>query len=107
MGAIKTYNSGWTPSAPTSSDAAIFAEDYTITADLNACSITVNPNINVIVDADKTVTLEGAISVGANGSFTLNNNAALLQNGTTNPNTDAIVVKRNSSAIKRLDYTLW
>ena len=100
-------NNGWTNGEPTNTKAVIFDQNYTIAEDLNACSITVNPNVNVIVQSNKTVTLEGAVNVETGGSFTLNNNAALLQNGTTNPNTDAIVVKRNSSAIKRLDYTLW
>jgi hypothetical protein len=37
----------------------------------------------------------------------LENNANLLQGGTTNQNAGPITVKRNSSSIIRLDYTLW
>lgn len=41
------------------------------------------------------------------GTLTLENNANLLQEGITNSNIGDIHVKRNSSALKRLDYTLW
>jgi hypothetical protein len=51
--------------------------------------------------------LSGALTVNTGSSFTLNNNANLIQSGTTNANSGAIVVRRNSSALNRLDYTLW
>jgi hypothetical protein len=97
----------WSHGNPDSSKAAIFAENYSISQNLEACSITVNEGVEVSVASDKMVTLGGPINVQSGGKFILENNAVLLQNGNTNPNSDAIIVKRNSSAIKRLDYTLW
>jgi subtilisin-like proprotein convertase family protein len=107
-GATTTRSGGvWSNGEPNNTVAAIFAENFTISNNFEACSITVNDNVEVIIQSDKSVILEGAINVGNGGKFTLENNATLLQNGNSNPNSDAIVVKRNSSAIKRLDYTLW
>ena len=94
----------WSNGLP-SSQAAIFAADYTISNDLSACSVTVSNNANVIVNSYVNVTLNGPITVSS-GSFTLNNNANLIQ--TTNANNSGnIIVKRNSSPLMRLDYTLW
>lgn len=105
MGAIKTYNSGWTPSAPTSSDAAIISSNYNVAANISACSLTVNSSAIVTIPTGNSVTLDGPLTVSS-GSFTLENNAYLLQ--TTNAiNSGNITVKRNTAAIMRLDYTLW
>ena len=94
----------WSNGLP-SSQAAIFAADYTISNDLSACSVTVSNNANVTVNSNVNVTLNGPITVSS-GSFTLNNNANLIQ--TTNANNSGnIIVKRNSSPLMRLDYTLW
>ncbi len=46
-------------------------------------------------------------AVANSGTMTLENNANLIQVGTTNTNTGNIIVKRNGSPLKRLDYTLW
>ncbi len=94
----------WSNGLP-SSQAAIFAADYTISNDLSACSVTVSNNANVTVNSYVNVTLNGPLTVSS-GSFTLNNNANLIQ--TTNANNSGnIIVKRNSSPLMRLDYTLW
>jgi hypothetical protein len=43
-----------------------------------------------------------------NGTFTIENNASLIQvNNVTNTGSGSTIVKRNSSLLKRLDYTLW
>ena len=94
----------WSNGLP-SSQAAIFESDYTITTDLSACSLTVSNNANVTVNPNVNVTLNGPLTVSS-GSFTLNNNANLIQ--TTNANNSGnIIVIRNSSPLMRLDYTLW
>ena len=94
----------WSNGLP-GSQAAIITADYTISANLSACSLTVNNNANVIVNSNANVTLNGPLTVNS-GSFTLNNNANLIQ--TTNANNSGnIIVKRNSSPLMRLDYTLW
>ena len=94
----------WSNGLP-SSQAAIFEADYTISSDLSTCSLTVKNSAIVTVNSGVNVTLNGPLTVNS-GSFTLNNNANLIQ--TTNVNNSGnIIVKRDSSPLMRLDYTLW
>lgn len=95
----------WSNGAPTSTTGIIFNGPYTATADIQACSITVNNGAAVVIPSATTVTLNGAITVNS-GSFTLKNNANLLQL-TDVANTGNIIVERNSSSLYRLDYTMW
>ena len=108
IGATATWNGiSWSPSAPTSTMTAVINGNYSQAADINACSLTVGSTGIVSIPSGYNVTLNGALTVSAGGSFTLQNNANLLQNGTDNLNSGNIIVKRNSSLLKRLDYTLW
>jgi autotransporter-associated beta strand protein len=105
-GTLKTWNgSSWTPSAPTINDAAVISSNYNVATDINACSLTVNSSAVVTIPSGNDVTLGGSITVSS-GSFTLENNANLIQT-TTATNSGNIIVKRNSSALIRQDYTLW
>ena len=63
---------------------------------------------SLIVRSGASITVIGALinNAGA-GAVVFENNANLLQGGTTNPNSGDITVKRNSSALIRQDYTLW
>ena len=106
FGAITTWNNGsWSPAAPTSTNTATINGAYAAPDNITACSLTVNTGAVVTIPSGQSVTLSGALT--NNGSFTLENNANLIQSGSTNPNSGTITVKRNSSALKRLDYTLW
>jgi hypothetical protein len=105
-GALKTWNgSSWNPSAPTIYDAAVISGNYSEVANINACTLTVNSSAVVVIPSNNNITLEGILNVDS-GSLTLSNNSNLLQN-TSVTNLGNIIVKRNSSALKRLDYTLW
>jgi hypothetical protein len=106
VGNTTTWNgTTWSNGAPTSISSVIFTGNYIIGANMNACSITVNNSAIVSITSGFNVTLFGAIIVNS-GSFTVNNNANLIQ--TTNiANSGNIIVKRNSKALMRLDYTLW
>ncbi|WP_281337142.1 M14 family zinc carboxypeptidase [Flavobacterium eburneipallidum] len=101
-----TWNGAtWSNGTPTASKAAIIAGPYSVAANITACTLTVNNNAVVTIPSGFNVTLTGAITVSS-GSFTLNNNANLIQ--TTNAvNTGNIIVKRQTSALKYLDYVLW
>ena len=99
-------SSGWSNGTPDSSKAVYFTADYNENADIAACSINVSNNADVVIPSGYSVDLGGALNVEAGSTFTLSNNANLFQaDGITN--TSPITVKRNSSALKRLDYTLW
>jgi hypothetical protein len=79
----------------------------TISSDISGCTLRLTNNAAVTVASAVDVTLSGAITVDSGSFFTLDNNANLIQGGTTNTNSGDIIVKRNSSPLKRLDYTLW
>jgi hypothetical protein len=101
-----TWNgTAWNNGAPDSTTTAIITGNYTSSANLNACTLTVDNAATVSILSGHTVTLNGALTV-TSGSFTLENNAALIQSQNVS-NSGNIVVKRNSSALKRQDYTLW
>jgi hypothetical protein len=57
------------------------------------------------VNSGYNLTVTGAVA--NSGTMTLENNANLIQGGTTNTNTGNIIVKRDSNALSRLDYTIW
>ncbi|WP_284653147.1 hypothetical protein [Flavobacterium terrisoli] len=98
----------WNNGVPTATTAAVIAAPFTSGGTgITAYSLTVTNNTTVIISSGDTVTLNGALTVETGSSVTFNNNANLIQGGTTNSNSGVITMKRNSSALKRLDYTLW
>jgi hypothetical protein len=108
MGGSTTWNgTSWSNGAPTSTTSAIISGNYNVAGNINACSLTVSNNAIVLIPSGYNVSLNNALTVANGSSFTLENNANLLQQGTTNSNSGAIVVKRNSSPLMRQDYTLW
>ena len=101
-----TWNgSTWDNGAPTSTTTAIISGNYSVSENINACSLIVNNNATVTIPSGYNVTLNGAITVSS-GSFTLSDNANLIQLSDV-PNSGNITVNRNSAALLRLDYTLW
>ena len=103
-----TWNgSAWSNGVPVRNVAAIFAGNYTSTADLEACSVTVNAGANVTIAAGHTLTVGGSVTVIGTGALTINNNAALRQIDGNAVNTGNIIVNRNSTGMVRLDYTAW
>lgn len=76
------------------------------TSQLEAQSMTVKDNASVTVISGTNVFVKGALSVADNSSVIFNNNSNLIQTDKV-PNSGNITIRRNSSALKRLDYTLW
>ncbi|MGV3697206.1 beta strand repeat-containing protein [Flavobacterium sp.] len=101
----------WSNGSPAAGKSVILdGASLTIGVDLTACSLSLVNNSVVTIQPGTDVNLTGAITVESGSTFTLENNANLLQTipaGTSYANSGNIVVKRNSSALKRLDYTLW
>jgi hypothetical protein len=101
-----TWNgSAWSNGTPTSYNyAATIAGNYSSTANLVACSLNVTSG-TVSVNAGNNFIIKGAVTV-TGGSLTIQNNAALVQEGNV-ANSGNIIVKRNSNALYRQDYTFW
>lgn len=98
--------SSWDNGTPTSAMIAIISANYSEAADIDACSLTVNNSAIVTIPSGNVVTLFGAIEVASGSSFTLANNANLIQSEDVT-NIGSITVQRTSSDLMRLDYTLW
>ena len=92
---------------PTSKTAVVFSGNFTSTASLDACSITVNTGVTVTIATGHTLRVGDNITVNGTGSLVINNDAALIQNAKHAVNTGNIVVKRNSTAMIQNDYTAW
>jgi hypothetical protein len=71
-----------------------------------AKTIAVAQGASVTVDPAGTLRVADFVTVAEGGTFVVENNGALVQLNDGN-NTGNITVKRNSSALYRLDYTLW
>jgi len=95
----------WSNGAPDGSTSVQLNASYTASADINACTMTVSNNAIVVIPAGYNVTLNGPVNV-VSGSFTLENNTNLIQL-TNVQNSGNIKVKRTSSPLFRLDYTMW
>ncbi len=68
-------------------------------------SLNIAAGVMLTVNAGVNLTVTDAIT--NNGSMTIANGSNLLQSGNTFNNTGNITVNRNSSALSRLDYTIW
>lgn len=105
----KTWNgTAWLPAGtPTSRDAVIFAGNYTSTASLDACSVTVNTGAAVTFVSGHSLRVGENVTVNGTGSLTINSGAALVQYTKHAVNTGNIIVKRTSTNMVRNDYTAW
>ena len=98
--------SSWSNGEPTITTTAYMTGNYSLSTDLFACTLTVSNNAIVSIPSGYDVTLYGKLTVNTGSSFTLNNNSNLIQQ-TNVSNTGDIIVKRMTTPVYRLDYTLW
>lgn len=101
-----TWTGIWSNGVPSSTTSVIISANYTPSASFECCTLTVNNNAVVLIPSGTNVTLNGALTVVSGSSFTLQNNANLIQTNDV-ANSGNITVLRNSAPIKRLDHTLW
>lgn len=97
----------WINGEPTADTDVIFAGDYTQNGgDLYACSIFVLDGVSVSFEANSDAFVTHAVTVEETGSLTFESSSNLIQT-TEVQNIGIVTVKRNSSKLKRLDYTAW
>jgi hypothetical protein len=101
------YNSGWSQGAPNATRDASIEGNYSVATDLAAKTLTVSNNAVVTIPSGNDVTVTDAVTVTAPATFTLSNNANLVQTNPLSNNTGAITVNRSSNPLFRLDYTMW
>lgn len=103
-----TWNgTAWDNGTPTNTTNAIFTGNYNSSANLTACSITVNNNAIVTFNSNHTLTIENDITVISGSSLIFENNASLLQINDAGINTGNITYKRDSTPMKLYEYTYW
>ena len=102
-----TWNgSSWSNGEPTITTTTYITGNYSLSTNIYACTLTVSNNAVVAILSGYNVTLYGKLTVEPGSNFTLNNNSNLTQQ-TATINIGDITVKRMSSPVYRLDYTLW
>ena len=109
-GSATTWNgTAWSNGAPTSTSTAYITGNYSSTTNggsIIACTLTVSNNAVVNIASANDIILNGVLTVGTGSSVTIENNASLVQSANVT-NVGKIIFKHNSSALFRLDYTLW
>ncbi|MFA5556461.1 MAG: choice-of-anchor Q domain-containing protein [Flavobacteriaceae bacterium] len=112
-GVIWTVNNEWLNNIePTINDDVIIQGDLAVGTDYGsflAKTLTVENTGSLVITSNNSVTVAGEITNNTGISdFVVENDANLIQTiAYTGTNTGAITVKRESSLIKHLDYTLW
>lgn len=103
-----TWNgSSWSNGAPLKNVVAIFNGNYNSTGTIEACSVVINTGATVTFNAGHTLVVTNEVTVNGTGSLVINNNAALRQINSQSVNSGNIIVRRSSTAMRRLDYTAW
>jgi len=100
------WSCGQAPTSATEVTIGTSTNNPIITSDVAINSLTINSGATLTVNSTFDLTVTDVII--NNGTLTIENNANLLQtNNVSNTGSGATIVKRNSSLLKRLDYTLW
>ncbi len=102
-----TYSTSWDYGTPTAILNAVIAGNYSTAVNITSLSLEVNGTAIVTIPSGFNCTVSGKVTVANTASLTFENNANLIQSGTTNGNSGNITIKRDSNTLKRLDYTLW
>ncbi len=103
-----TWNgTSWSNGEPTASTDVIFSGNYTKNGGtLYACSIFVLNGASVNFMSNSNAIVTHSVSIATTGSLTFESSSNLIQLE-NDANSGTAIVKRNSSRLKRLDYTMW
>jgi hypothetical protein len=100
-----TWNGiAWSNGTPNASTQAIFSGNYSSNSDLYACSLMVNSG-TVQVNSNHNFVVTNEVIVSG-GSLIFENNSSLIQINNA-VNTGNITYKRNTTPMKKYDYTYW
>ncbi|WP_146035133.1 T9SS type A sorting domain-containing protein [Formosa algae] len=87
----------------------VFSEDYNENVDLIGCDCTVSSGNTVVIPSGNSMVLYNEINVEGSGSYTLENNASLVQinDAYGNINSGDITMNRLADNLHDLDYVYW
>jgi hypothetical protein len=103
----------WDNGLPDTTKKAIFTGSGTITTPLNACSVQINPGVNIVVGVlggpnDTAILhIENGLTVDPTSTLTFENNASLVQVNDAAVNTGTIIYKRIAAPMKNFVFTYW
>ncbi|MBS7256168.1 T9SS sorting signal type C domain-containing protein [Flavobacterium branchiicola] len=90
---------------PVATDAIVFTGNYQTNGNLSGCSCTVNSGVEVTVNSNHTLTIDNSVTNNG-GKLIFENNASLVQVNSA-ANTGNITYKRNTTPVRRYDFTFW
>ncbi|MFY7731334.1 MAG: T9SS sorting signal type C domain-containing protein, partial [Flavobacterium sp.] len=99
------WNGSWN-GTPTINTAVEIQSNLNLSTDLTVCSCEVKNNARFNVASGVSLTVKGKLTVAPTASMVVANNASLVQIDEI-ANEGKIQLYRNSSLLKRFDYTLW
>jgi hypothetical protein len=104
-----TWNgTSWDNGLPSINKVVAFTGNYTSTANVEACSVSVSNDAVVTLADSHTLTVENNVSItGTNSKLVFENNASLLQINPSATNTGNINFKRNATPMRQYEYTYW
>jgi hypothetical protein len=101
------YNgSSWSVPAEGAS-VVVNAGNLNVTENVNVCSCTLTGTANVVIKEGFTVVIADKLVVGPTATFTVENNASLVQINDNAANSGNVIVKRTTTPISRYDFTYW
>jgi uncharacterized delta-60 repeat protein len=95
----------WSNGLPTKDKTVVFNGNYEILTDTKMCSCVVNSGIKVTVAT--AATLEMVLNYSGAGNLIFENNASLYQADDSIVNTGIIQLRRQTTAVRKSDYTYW
>ena len=109
---VTSWNgTAWSNGLPTINKQVAFSGNYTSSASIEACSISVTNGAVVTISGGataNTLTVDNNIDVAGVGSkLIIENNASLLQKNALAVNTGNINFKRDATPMRRLEFTYW
>lgn len=102
-----TWNgTAWSNGAPDNTKVALFDANYTLSGNIDAADVIAASGIETIIADGTTLTVDGVVF--SDLSVVVEDGGNLIQTPNfTGENVGTIKVKKNSSLIKHLDYTIW
>ncbi|PPD00314.1 MAG: hypothetical protein CTY35_02625 [Methylotenera sp.] len=108
---VQSGVSTWSNGTPDITKRVIISGNYTVNANISACSIEVLLGATMTVTSNATVTVQNGLTVDAlalPNSVVFESGTSLIQNSTSNTaNSGSIRYIRNSTPIIQYDYTYW
>lgn len=96
----------WSNGIPVNNVAAIFANDFVTNGNIEACSVAVTGNADVVISSGDNMIVVNEVTVAPTASFTIRNNASLIQINDFAVNSGNVRMERMTD-IRKLDYVFW